>query len=74
MKTVEKRGLAVMAKEAGVDLYSLPYVDARPERQEWLAQQPKYPPMVKIFIHPMPACHAREIVSDCEPQTVPDCK
>ena len=62
MKTVEKRGLAVMAKEAGVDLYSLPYVDARPERQEWLAQQPKYPPMVKIFIYPMPACHAREIV------------
>ena len=46
MKTVEKRGLQVMAKEAGIDLYSLPYVDARPERQEWLAQQPRHPPMV----------------------------
>ncbi len=46
MKTVEKKGLQAMAKEAGVDLYSLPFVDARPQRQEWLAQQPKYPPMV----------------------------
>ena len=46
MKTVEKRGLQVMAKEAGIDLYGLPYVDARPERQEWLAQQPRHPPMV----------------------------
>lgn len=50
MKTVEKRGLQVMAKEAGIDLYSLPYVDARPERQEWLAQQPRHPPMAKDHI------------------------
>ena len=46
MKTVEKKGLQTMAKEVGLDLYSLPYTDARPERQEWLAQQPKNPPMV----------------------------
>lgn len=63
MKTVEKRGLAVMAKEAGVDLYSLPYVDARPERQEWLAQQPKYPPMVKTSSTLCPlATHERLLV------------
>ena len=46
MKTIEKKGLQCMAKEAGLDLYSLPFVDARPERQEWLAKQPKHPPMV----------------------------
>jgi large subunit ribosomal protein L28 len=52
MKTVEKKGLAVMAKEAGLDLYSLPFEDARPQRLEWLAQQPKYPPMVSVFCLP----------------------
>ena len=46
MKTVEKKGLQAMAKEAGLDLYSLPYTDARPQRLEWLAQQPINPPMV----------------------------
>jgi hypothetical protein len=46
MKTIEKKGLQAMAKEIGLDLYSLPYTDGRKERQEWLAQQPKYPPMV----------------------------
>ena len=46
MKTVERKGLQAMAKEAGLDLYSLPYTDARPQRLEWLAQQPVNPPMV----------------------------
>ncbi len=46
MKTVEKKGLQAMAREAGLDLYSLPYTDARPERQQWLAQQPIQPPQV----------------------------
>ena len=50
MKTIEKKGLQCMAKEAGLDLYSLPYVDARPERQEWLAKQPKHPPMVGALL------------------------
>ncbi len=36
-----------MAKEAGLDLWKLPYQDARPERLEWVAQQPKRPPMAK---------------------------
>ena len=46
MKTVEKKGLQAMAKAAGLDLYSLPFEDARPQRLEWLAQQPTHPPMV----------------------------
>ena len=50
MKTVEKKGLQAMAKEAGLDLYSLPYTDARPQRLEWLAQQPVHPPMVSLSL------------------------
>ena len=49
MKTVERKGLQAMAKEAGLDLYSLPYTDARPQRLEWLAQQPVNPPMVSLL-------------------------
>lgn len=51
MKTVEKRGLQAMAKDIGLDLYSLPYSDARPQRLEWLAQQPVNPPQVSSSLH-----------------------
>ena len=44
LKTVEKRGLAAVAKDAGLDLWSLPYVDARPARVNWLKDQPIVPP------------------------------
>eukprot|EP00887_Chlorella_sp_A99_P006156 scaffold22.g6156.t1 len=37
LKTVERKGLDAMAKEAGIDLWKLPYEDARPQRLEWLA-------------------------------------
>ncbi|PSC72464.1 50S ribosomal L28 [Micractinium conductrix] len=47
IKTVEKKGLQTMADEAGIDLWKLPYEDARPQRKEWLAQQPMQPPMAK---------------------------
>lgn len=48
LKTIEKKGLQVMAKEAGLDLSKLPYVDARPARTEWLAKQgAAKPPMAK---------------------------
>lgn len=47
IKSVEKKGLAVMAKEAGLDLYSLPYTDASKARTEWLAAQPVAPPQSK---------------------------
>ena len=62
MKTVERKGLQAMAKEAGLDLYSLPYTDARPQRLEWLAQQPVNPPMVSLLLicsflmHPLSSC------------------
>jgi large subunit ribosomal protein L28 len=47
MKTVEKRGLQAMADEAGVDLWKLPFEDARPARREWLAANEHNPPMAK---------------------------
>ena len=47
LKTVEKRGLQVMANEDGIDLWKLPFEDARPQRLEWLAANPKTPPMAK---------------------------
>ena len=40
-----------MAKDAGLDLYSLPFEDARPQRLEWLAKQPTHPPMVLPSVH-----------------------
>jgi large subunit ribosomal protein L28 len=48
MKTVEKNGLQAMADEAGIDLWKLPFVDARPARREWLAaNQPQQPRLAK---------------------------
>lgn len=38
IKTVEKNGLDAMAAEAGIDLWSLPFQDARPERLQYLAE------------------------------------
>lgn len=47
LKTVDKRGLSAMAAEAGIDLWRLPFRDARPERAAWLAATPRHPPMSK---------------------------
>lgn len=38
IKTLEKNGLDSMAAEAGIDLWKLPFEDARPERLAYLAQ------------------------------------
>jgi large subunit ribosomal protein L28 len=38
IKTVEKNGLDEMAQEAGIDLWKLPFEDARPERLQYLAE------------------------------------
>ena len=46
IKTIEKKGLQTMAKEVGLDLMSLPYIDCSSNRQEWLAKQPKVPAQV----------------------------
>ncbi|KAK9819729.1 hypothetical protein WJX72_001689 [[Myrmecia] bisecta] len=47
LKTIEKNGLQAMAKEAGINLASLPYVDASPVRQEYLAAHPQACPQAK---------------------------
>eukprot|EP00195_Chlamydomonas_chlamydogama_P006131 CAMPEP_0202889688 /NCGR_PEP_ID=MMETSP1392-20130828/281_1 /ASSEMBLY_ACC=CAM_ASM_000868 /TAXON_ID=225041 /ORGANISM="Chlamydomonas chlamydogama, Strain SAG 11-48b" /LENGTH=202 /DNA_ID=CAMNT_0049573077 /DNA_START=119 /DNA_END=727 /DNA_ORIENTATION=+ len=38
IKTLEKKGLDSMAAEAGIDLWKLPFDDARPERLQYLAE------------------------------------
>lgn len=38
IKTLEKKGLDKMAAEAGIDLWKLPFQDARPERLAYLAE------------------------------------
>ena len=45
MKTIEKKGLHAMAREAGVDLYKLPYTDVSSSRRRYLARKEKVPPM-----------------------------
>lgn len=47
LKTIDKKGLQAMAAEAGINLWKLPFRDARPERLEWLEENPHYPPMAK---------------------------
>jgi len=38
IKTIEKNGLDSMAKEAGIDLWKLPFEDARPQRLQYLEE------------------------------------
>lgn len=38
IKSLNKLGIEEMAKRAGIDLMSLPYIDADPARKDWLAQ------------------------------------
>mmetsp|Transcript_11700 Transcript_11700/g.18844 ORF Transcript_11700/g.18844 Transcript_11700/m.18844 type:complete len:143 (-) Transcript_11700:281-709(-) len=38
LKTIQKKGLEVMAAEVGLDLMSLKYTDADPKRKEWLVE------------------------------------
>lgn len=38
IKTIEKNGLDAMAREAGLDLWSLPFEDMRPQRLAYLEQ------------------------------------
>lgn len=45
IKTLEKKGLDKMAKEAGINLWKLPFEDARPQRLEYLANTTRKPPM-----------------------------
>lgn len=47
MKTIEKNGLQAMAKDAGLDLRSLPFIDASAARKDYLASKPPTPPIAK---------------------------
>jgi large subunit ribosomal protein L28 len=47
IKTLEKVGLEAMAKEAGLDLWKLPFEDMRPERLAYLAENPRRVPTPK---------------------------
>lgn len=47
LKTIDKKGLQAMADEAGIDLWKLPFRDARPERLAYLEETPHHPPMAK---------------------------
>jgi len=47
LKTIEKNGLDSMAKEAGVDLWKLPFEDARPQRLQYLAENPGKVPVAE---------------------------
>lgn len=38
IKTIERNGLDKMAAEAGIDLWKLPFTDARPQRLQYLAE------------------------------------
>ena len=45
LKTIEKKGLNTMAREAGLDLSKLPYTDVSKARLDYLAQKEPAPPM-----------------------------
>merc|ERR1712118_38141 len=47
IRTIEKRGLSVMAKEAGIDLWKLPFRDLRPQRLEYKLKKSKQVPLPK---------------------------
>ncbi|GLI66503.1 hypothetical protein VaNZ11_010330 [Volvox africanus] len=47
IKTLEKKGVAEMAKEAGIDLWNLPFEDARPQRKAFLAENKGKVPVAK---------------------------
>jgi large subunit ribosomal protein L28 len=47
IKTLEKVGLEPMAKDAGLDLWKLPFEDMRPERLAYLAENPRRVPTPK---------------------------
>jgi hypothetical protein len=46
MKTIERVGIDAMAAEAGIDLWKLPFEDARPERLAYLAENKGKVPVV----------------------------
>nr|AAP79158.1 ribosomal protein rpL28 [Bigelowiella natans] len=50
LKSIDKKGLQVMAKEAGIDLNKLPFKDMRPERQEYKEKHKMEVPVSKKWV------------------------
>jgi hypothetical protein len=49
IKSIERIGLDAMAAEAGIDLWKLPFEDARPERLAYLAENKGKVPVVSAW-------------------------
>lgn len=47
LKTIEKKGLSAMAKEAGIDLWKLPFTDCSEARRSYLEREGTKVPMGK---------------------------
>jgi hypothetical protein len=50
IKSIQKNGLDAMAREAGIDLWKLPFEDARPERKQYLEENKGKVPVVSRSI------------------------
>eukprot|EP00471_Norrisiella_sphaerica_P003374 CAMPEP_0184480202 /NCGR_PEP_ID=MMETSP0113_2-20130426/1696_1 /TAXON_ID=91329 /ORGANISM="Norrisiella sphaerica, Strain BC52" /LENGTH=253 /DNA_ID=CAMNT_0026858521 /DNA_START=35 /DNA_END=796 /DNA_ORIENTATION=- len=50
LKSIDKKGLETMAKEAGIDLNKLPFRDLRPERQDFIAKHKNEVPISKNWV------------------------
>jgi len=51
IKSIQKNGLEAMAREAGLDLWKLPFEDARPERKQYLEENKGKVPVVRERKH-----------------------
>merc|ERR1712225_193127 len=47
IKTIEKNGLLAMASNSGINLWQLPFQDARPQRKDFLNEKPVSVPRPK---------------------------
>mmetsp|Transcript_22863 Transcript_22863/g.34112 ORF Transcript_22863/g.34112 Transcript_22863/m.34112 type:complete len:235 (-) Transcript_22863:130-834(-) len=50
LKSIEKRGIEAMAKDAGIELSKLPFKDLRPERQEYVEKHRGEVPVSKKWV------------------------
>jgi hypothetical protein len=51
IKSIERNGLEAMAAEAGINLWKLPFEDARPERLAYLAENKGKVPVVSSWTY-----------------------
>lgn len=73
IKSIEKNGLDAMAAEAGIDLWKLPFEDARPARLAYLAEHQGAVPVVRVRTCVCACIHAFTLVH-VQQQSCPDAK